>query len=92
MRGQGRWHNQDTVFRLGHEFVSEAGQFGGRRGPPPRRWKIFDCDLLGRQIVRKFSSNQNQIRRRVARVEMNKIFQHCQGLVLRGVRQTSART
>ena len=92
MRGEGRGHNQYTVFGLGCEFVPDAGKFSGRRGAPPQGWKIIDSDAFGRQIVRNSGSDQNQIRRGIVRVEMNKIFQHGQGLVFGGVRQTSART
>jgi hypothetical protein len=89
--GQSRGHNEDAMFGFGHEFVSDAGKFSGRRGPPPGRWKIIDGDNLGWQIVGKFSGDQNQIGRRVARVEMNKIFKHGQGLVFGGVGETSSR-
>jgi hypothetical protein len=30
MRSQGRGHNQNAVFGLGGEFVSDAGKFSGR--------------------------------------------------------------
>jgi len=54
---------------LGYKFVSDAGKFSGRRRTPPCGWKVIDYDHLGRQIVGKFRSDQDQIRRRVVRVE-----------------------
>lgn len=78
------------MFGRGYKFVADAGQFCGRRRAPPQRWKIIGCDNLGRQIIGKFSSDQDQIRRRVARIEVNKIFQHRQRLMLGGVSETSS--
>lgn len=92
MRSQGRGHNQHAVFGLRCKFISDVGKFGGRGGVSPRRWKIIDCDDFGRQIARKFSRDQNQIRRSVVGIEMNEIFEHRQRLVLGGVRETSSRT
>src|SRR5271170_6274916 len=80
------------MFGLGRTIVADAGKFSGSRGVPPRRWKILGCDDFGRQIVRKFSRDQNQIRRRVVGVEMDEIFEHGEGLVLGGVGETSSRT
>ena len=80
------------MFGFGYEFVSDAGKFSGRWRATPLCWKFINCDDFGRQIVGKLRSDQNQIRRRVVRVEMNKIFEHGERLVLGGVRQTSART
>src|SRR5271154_2921433 len=72
------------MFGLGRTIVADAGKFSGSRGVPPRRWKILGCDDFGRQIVRKFSRDQNQIRRRVVGVEMDELLGEGGGWV-RGV-------
>lgn len=52
--------------------------------------ELIHLDAFAGQIARNFGGNQNQVRRRVAGVEMNEIFEHRQRLMFRSVGETSA--
>src|ERR1700691_5763312 len=74
---------------LARKFVSKAGGFSRCRRAPPVRRKVIYSDALARQILRDLGGHQNQIRRRVGGVKVNKILQHRQRLMFGSVSKTS---
>ena len=85
MWGKRRWHNEYAPLGPANKFVSDAGEFSGSRGAAPVGWKVIRNDALLRQIAWDLGSNQNQILRCVVGVEVDKVFQHRQRLMLGGV-------
>ena len=91
MRRQRRRHDQDAILAPVNKVVSNPGNFRRCRGASPVRGKVLGRNSLPGHAVGNFRCDQDQVRRRVVGVQMNKVFQHRQRLMLGRVRETSSR-
>lgn len=90
--GENRGHQQQTMLASLREFIAEVGELGRRRGIAPVCRQVVESDLLSGQIVRDFRNRQYKISRGIVLIEMDKILQHGEGLMLRCVAEADSGT
>lgn len=87
---QSRGHDENGSLALAHEFLTDAGEFGGSgRGAPAGR-EIVWAEVNAREMIGNLGGDEDDIGRSVVGVEVHKVFEHRQRLVLGGVGEASA--
>src|SRR6185312_8680188 len=88
---EGRGNKQDAVRAASHKRIAELSEFERRGRRPPGARQITGADFRAAEVLGHIGYRQDKIIRRIVGVEVDKIFQQGQGLVLRGVAEAHSR-